>query len=199
MHRLLSDRLLCLKETISPSYPFLGLLLLREGLLLLRAVHLEMDNALKWPRCNKVSGHKTSNVLWKEGEVFLIENLTLFLIPKRGRKYSHTNSYDSYYARWSSHCWSLSCWSLSCLYLAYLKAELAVRAKGAAKHHSQFKKVGSQSWRENFVKKDPATDRLYKTLLLACAFRPTSTLPRSSCSSDDFDLIFIQPIIWLRK
>ena len=195
MHRLLSDRLLCLKETISPSYPFLGLLLLREGLLLLGAVNLEMDNALKWPRCNKVSGHKTSNALWKEGEVFLIENFTLFFIPKRGRKYSHTNSYDSYYAI----LFSLLELELPVLWLAYLKAELAARAKGAAKHHSQFKKVGSQSWRENFVKKDPATDRLYKTLLLACAFRPTSTLPRSSCSSDDFDLIFIQPIIWLRK
>ena len=63
LHRLLSDRLLCLKEAISPSYPFLGLLLLRERLLLLGAVNLEMDNALKWPRCNKVSGHKTSNAL----------------------------------------------------------------------------------------------------------------------------------------
>ena len=195
MHRLLSDRLLCWKETILASYPFLGLLLLREGLLLLGAVNLEMDNALKWPRCNKVSGHKTSNALWKEGEVFLIENFTLFFIPKRGRKYSHTNSYDSYYAI----LFSLLELELPVLWLAYLKAELAARAKGAAKHHSQFKKVGSQSWRENFVKKDPATNRLYKMLLLACAFRPTSTLPRSSCSSDDFDLIFIQPIIWLRK
>ena len=36
---------------------------------------------------------RSQNALWKEGEVFLIENLTLFLIPRRGRKYSHTNSY----------------------------------------------------------------------------------------------------------
>ena len=39
-----------------------------------------------------------------------IENLTQFFIPKSGRKYSHTNSYnfaDSYFARWSSHSWSL--------------------------------------------------------------------------------------------
>ena len=45
---------------------------------------------------------------------------------------------------------------LPVLWLAYLKAELAARAKGAAKHHSQFKKVGSQSWeKRKFRKKGP--------------------------------------------
>ena len=41
-----------------------------------------------------------------------LENLTVLLLPKRGRWYSHKNSYfrhDSYFARWSSCSWSLSC------------------------------------------------------------------------------------------
>ena len=37
---------------------------------------------LKWPRFNKVSVHITSNALWKLGEVFFNENLTLFLLPQ---------------------------------------------------------------------------------------------------------------------
>ena len=47
-----------------------------------------MDNSLKWPLFNIVSGQKTSTL--KAGEVF-IENLTVFLLPKSSRKYSHTN------------------------------------------------------------------------------------------------------------
>ena len=42
---------------------------LRNGVcslfLLLGVVNLEMDNSLKWPRCNKVSGQTTCNPLWK--------------------------------------------------------------------------------------------------------------------------------------
>ena len=42
---------------------------LRNGVcslfLLLGVVNLEMDNSLKWPRCNKVSGQTTSDALWK--------------------------------------------------------------------------------------------------------------------------------------
>ena len=42
-----------------------------------------------------VSGHITSDALWKEGEVFFLSRIWLyFYIPKSGRKYSHTNSYN---------------------------------------------------------------------------------------------------------
>ena len=57
--------------------------------------NLEMDNLLKWALFIKVSGQIANDTLWKEGEVFFIENLTHFFIPLSGRKYSHTNSYNS--------------------------------------------------------------------------------------------------------
>ena len=47
-----------------------------------------MDNSLKRPCCNKVSGHKQAMQL---AGIF-IENLTVLFIPKSGHKYSHTNS-----------------------------------------------------------------------------------------------------------
>ena len=50
--------------------------------------NLEMNNSLKWALFIKVSGQITSNTLWKRGEVF-------FFIPEGGRKYAHTNSYNS--------------------------------------------------------------------------------------------------------
>ena len=51
-----------------------------------------MDNLPKQVLFNIVSGQTASNALWKQGEVFLIQNLTVFFIPKSGRKYFHTNS-----------------------------------------------------------------------------------------------------------
>ena len=57
--------------------------------------NLEMNNSLKWALFIKVSGQITSNTLWKRGEVFFFENLTYFFIPEGGRKYAHTNSYNS--------------------------------------------------------------------------------------------------------
>ena len=50
--------------------------------------NLEKNNSLKWALFIKVSGQITSNTLWKRGEVF-------FFIPEGGRKYAHTNSYNS--------------------------------------------------------------------------------------------------------
>ena len=41
-----------------------------------------MNYSLKWPRFNKVSVQTTSNALWKLGEVFFNDNLTLFLLPQ---------------------------------------------------------------------------------------------------------------------
>ena len=52
-----------------------------------------MNYSLKWPRFNKVSVQTTSNALWKLGEVFFNDNLTLFLLPQGDHSYSHTNSY----------------------------------------------------------------------------------------------------------
>ena len=40
--------------------------------------NLEMDNLLKWALFIKVSGQIANDTLWKEGEVFFIENLTHF-------------------------------------------------------------------------------------------------------------------------
>ena len=53
-----------------------------------------MDNSLKWVLFNTVSGQITSTTLWKLGEVFLLRIWLYFFIPKNGRKYSHTNSYN---------------------------------------------------------------------------------------------------------
>ena len=53
-------------------------------------VNLEMDSSPKWVLFNIVSGQIGSDALWKSGEVFFIENLTVFLILKSGCKYSHT-------------------------------------------------------------------------------------------------------------
>lgn len=55
---------------------FLGSLLLRG------VVQEEMHNSLKWPRCSKVSSHKTSNALWKLSEVFLLRIWLYFFNPK---------------------------------------------------------------------------------------------------------------------
>ena len=52
VHRLLSDRLLCCNKAILASYPFLGFLLLREGVGI-----LEIDNSLKWVLLNIVSAY----------------------------------------------------------------------------------------------------------------------------------------------
>ena len=41
-----------------------------------------------------VSGHITSDALWKEGEVFLSRIWLYFYIPKGGRKYPLTYSYN---------------------------------------------------------------------------------------------------------
>ena len=41
-----------------------------------------------------VSGQIASDELWKEGEVFLSRIWLYFYIPKSGRKYSYTNSYN---------------------------------------------------------------------------------------------------------
>ena len=61
---------------------------------LLHVVYLEVDNSVKWVLFNMVSGHITSDAPWKEGEVFLSRIWLYFYIPKSGRKYSHTNSYN---------------------------------------------------------------------------------------------------------
>ena len=53
-----------------------------------------MENSLKWVLSNIVSGQITSDAQWKYSEVFFIENLTYFFIPKGGRRYSHTNSFN---------------------------------------------------------------------------------------------------------
>ena len=50
---------------ILERYPFLDLLLLREGALLLEVVNLEMGNSVKWFLLNIVSGQTTSDALWK--------------------------------------------------------------------------------------------------------------------------------------
>ena len=63
VHRLLSDRLLCWKEPILASYPFL------------------------------INGQITGT-LGKKGEVFYVRFDYVFFIPRSGRKYSHTNSYN---------------------------------------------------------------------------------------------------------
>ena len=55
-------------------------------------VNLEMDYSPKQVLFNIVSGQIVSDTLWKWGEVFLIQNLTIFFIPKSGRKHFHTNS-----------------------------------------------------------------------------------------------------------
>ena len=55
-------------------------------------VNLEMDNSPKQVLFNIANGQTASNALWKQGDVFLIQNLTVFFIPKSGRKYFHTNS-----------------------------------------------------------------------------------------------------------
>ena len=52
--------------------------------------NLEMDNSLKWVLFIKVNGQITSDTL-----CIFIENFTYYFIPKCGRKYSHTNSYNS--------------------------------------------------------------------------------------------------------
>ena len=80
--RLLSYRLLCWKESILASYPFLGLL--HKGSPRLYVAFFR--------------------IMWG----ILVKNLTYFFIPKSRHKYSHTNSrHDSYFPRWSSHSWSL--------------------------------------------------------------------------------------------
>ena len=64
-HCLFCDRLLCCNEAILERYPFLDLLLPREGALLLEVVNLEMGNSVKWFLLNIVSGQTTSDALWK--------------------------------------------------------------------------------------------------------------------------------------
>ena len=49
---------------------------------LLHVVNLEVDNSLKWVLFNMVSGHTTSDALWKEGEVFLSRIDCIFIFPK---------------------------------------------------------------------------------------------------------------------
>ena len=52
-----------------------------------------MDNSLKWPRSNHVSGQTTSDALRKYREVFFMKIWLNFFISKSGCKYSYTNYY----------------------------------------------------------------------------------------------------------
>ena len=116
--RLLSYRLLCWKEFILASYPFLGLLHKGSPRLYV-AFSKARSKRRKTPSskltvfqqlgvtCLHVAKPIMSNVsriTWG----ILVKNLTYFFIPKSRHKYSHTNSrHDSYFPRWSSHSWSL--------------------------------------------------------------------------------------------
>ena len=46
----------------------------------MNAVNPELDNSLEWVLFNIVSSQIASNSLWKEGEVFFIENLIVFIL-----------------------------------------------------------------------------------------------------------------------
>ena len=116
--RLLSYRLLCWKEPILASYPFLGLL--HKGS---PRLYVAFSNARSKKRknpCSKLTVFQqfgvtclhvakpimsnVSRITWG----ILVKKLTYFFIPKSRHKYSHTNSrHDSYFPRWSSHSWSL--------------------------------------------------------------------------------------------
>ena len=56
--------------------------------------NLEMNKSLKWVLFIKVSGQITSDTLEVRWGIFF-ENLTYFFIPQSGRKYAHTNSFNS--------------------------------------------------------------------------------------------------------
>ena len=46
----------------------------------MNAVNPELDNSLEWVLFNIVSSQIASNSPWKEGEVFFIENLIVFIL-----------------------------------------------------------------------------------------------------------------------
>ena len=89
---LVCDCLLCCNRAVWANYPFLGLLLLREGPSL-SSRKPRINNLLKRLLFNIATVRQQAKHCGSKVRYFYWEFDYIFIIPKSGRKYSHANSY----------------------------------------------------------------------------------------------------------